>query len=701
MAGFDPSLEDIGMDLNAGVDVSSGAAEAGSGGGPMANRFGGRPTVERTTDYDNPISQRFAGVQADPMDDWASEDDLGFDLDKYERELDADVESELNAQAMKEATAGLNKGHWGSGYLPDIIENFKTLVDREFERSKQKTVDHLTNQGMTKKEAQKAVADDGTILDKIDNVIQSINPFKTDWAQENLYGTQSPVVDPLQSKQDFMASNKAFLDKSGLSDAEKKSALDKLLGATAATKKETLSIQKQSKALEKDIEDLKQKIAAFKLGDQIFDDDPTPTSQYDAMSQLGLTGHRFAAGNPVGYGSQAFMDAYTTQQGVEDQLGDGGIAAVDSFTNMPVTPDYYNPDAVPDPKYGYFEYDNAMNQAAKQAVLGGGVPWNSDYAGPISALSGMTGPAPAGFQTSGMTERRELANRLMAEYEGGTGINEQAAQALQKEITLEEISNALAGQPIGSSPLAPAYNEAFNYKGADFPGNAGINAVGTQFGPQWGKTPDPLWAGETPPGPLPASYKANMGEALKAWDSPLQSAYRPEGQLPDIMLQSPQDLVLEQLKQAPPAWMNQGYPDDLPEYDVPVLEDDGQLAGMQEGVYGPPDSTVGLSPVVVDQIESNPAVKEAYVNARQAIIDQLLAKEKFTNEDWYPGSQAAAVKAGFWGPMATKANPAYRAYKDKQRAIMGLKPGEKFMSDNWINAFGGLTPEQINALVGY
>ena len=83
---------------------------------------------------------------------------------------------------------------------------------------------------------------------------------------------------------------------------------------------------------------------------------------------------------------------------------------------MPVTPDYYNPDAVPDPKYGYFEYDNAMNQAAKQAVLGGGVPWNSDYAGPISALSSMTGPAPSGFQTSGMAERRELANRLMAEY---------------------------------------------------------------------------------------------------------------------------------------------------------------------------------------------------------------------------------------------------------------------------------------------
>ena len=34
-----------------------------------------------------------------------------------------------------------------------------------------------------------------------------------------------------------------------------------------------------------------------------------------------------------------------------------------------------------------------------------------------------------------------------------------------------------------------------------------------------------------------------------------------------------------------PAWLNQGYPDDLPEYDVPVLQD-GRLAGMQEGGGG-------------------------------------------------------------------------------------------------------------------
>jgi len=54
---FDPSLEDVGMDLNAEALAATAAAEGGGGGLP-ASRFG--PTVARTTDYNNPISQRFA-----------------------------------------------------------------------------------------------------------------------------------------------------------------------------------------------------------------------------------------------------------------------------------------------------------------------------------------------------------------------------------------------------------------------------------------------------------------------------------------------------------------------------------------------------------------------------------------------------------------------------------------------------------------
>jgi len=55
-------------------------------------------------------------------------------------------------------------------------------------------------------------------------------------------------------------------------------------------------------------------------------------SQYGAMRQLGLTGHQFAQGNPIGYAgpNSQFM---STSQNVEDQIGG---AAVDSFTNMPL-----------------------------------------------------------------------------------------------------------------------------------------------------------------------------------------------------------------------------------------------------------------------------------------------------------------------------------------------------------------------------
>ena len=79
----------------------------------------------------------------------------------------------------------------------------------------------------------------------------------------------------------------------------------------------------------------------------MYSDDPTfssdygtyatpQASPYGAMSELGLTGHQFAQGNPIGYAgpNSQFM---TTSQNVEDQIGGewNGAAAVDSFTNMP------------------------------------------------------------------------------------------------------------------------------------------------------------------------------------------------------------------------------------------------------------------------------------------------------------------------------------------------------------------------------
>jgi len=68
----------------------------------------------------------------------------------------------------------------------------------------------------------------------------------------------------------------------------------------------------------------------------------------------------------------------------------------------------------------------------------------------------------------------------------------------------------------------------------------------------------------------------------------------------------------------------------------------------------------------------------------------------------YPGSQQAANLAGYSFLGATPLNPSYVGYKDAQRAAMGLLPGEKFKSGDWISTFGetedqyALTPEEIN-----
>ena len=69
------------------------------------------------------------------------------------------------------------------------------------------------------------------------------------------------------------------------------------------------------------------------------------------------------------------------------------------------------------------------------------------------------------------------------------------------------------------------------------------------------------------------------------------------------------------------------------------------------------------------------------------------------HEAMYPGSQAAAAAAGFWGPLATNLNPAYRDYKDSQRQLMGLQPGATFNKTDWNSTFGNRTPAEINAMV--
>jgi len=108
----------------------------------------------------------------------------------------------------------------------------------------------------------------------------------------------------------------------------------------------------------------------------------------------------------------------------------------------------------------------------------------------------------------------------------------------------------------------------------------------------------------------------------------------------------------------------------------------------------------GLSQAMKTLLNNDDELMAQYLAARSSIIEQL-DKDKFEHEDWYPGSQAAATAAGYWGPLALGWNASYNDYKDAQRALMGLEAGQRFDSGDWINNLGWMTPAQINRLAGY
>ena len=62
-----------------------------------------------------------------------------------------------------------------------------------------------------------------------------------------------------------------------------------------------------------------------------------------------------------------------------------------------------------------------------------------------------------------------------------------------------------------------------------------------------------------------------------------------------------------------------------------------------------------------------------------------------TSEGLYPGRKKAMELLGI-----TYGTKAYKDWDAKTRALMGVKKGDKFSSGQWIQAFGQMTPDQIN-----
>jgi len=71
----------------------------------------------------------------------------------------------------------------------------------------------------------------------------------------------------------------------------------------------------------------------------------------------------------------------------------------------------------------------------------------------------------------------------------------------------------------------------------------------------------------------------------------------------------------------------------------------------------------------------------------------------FQHDRMYPGHQAAANKAGFWGFGATRFNKDYVERQNRIKQAMGLYPEEKYYSGDWKDTFGFMTPEEINTTI--
>jgi|TARA_R110000824_G_scaffold52165_2_gene144935 hypothetical protein len=125
-------------------------------------------------------------------------------------------------------------------------------------------------------------------------------------------------------------------------------------------------------------------------------------------------------------------------------------------------------------------------------------------------------------------------------------------------------------------------------------------------------------------------------------------------------------------------------------------------AGPQENIF------VGLESDEQDALMTDNKLMDDYLKVREKIKpyqypEYAIPSSRTEHEDYYPGSRAAANAAGFNFLGATKFNPAFANRQDDLRMIMGVPLGQTYTSDDWIGAFGprGIAnAADINARIG-
>jgi hypothetical protein len=125
-------------------------------------------------------------------------------------------------------------------------------------------------------------------------------------------------------------------------------------------------------------------------------------------------------------------------------------------------------------------------------------------------------------------------------------------------------------------------------------------------------------------------------------------------------------------------------------------------AGPQENIF------VGLESDEQDALMTDNKLMDDYLKVREKIKpyqypEYAIPFSRTEHEDYYPGSRAAANAAGFNFLGATKFNPDFANRQDDLRMIMGVPLGQTYTSDDWISTFGPkgvANAADINARIG-
>ena len=117
-----------------------------------------------------------------------------------------------------------------------------------------------------------------------------------------------------------------------------------------------------------------------------------------------------------------------------------------------------------------------------------------------------------------------------------------------------------------------------------------------------------------------------------------------------------------------------------------VLEDKQDFMDQVDAAQ---ESGADLSSSSVLNVAPTTSVKKA------GLYDYKNPAKAATSEGLYAHRKAAAKLAG-----VTFGTQGYKDWDAKTRALMGVKPGEKFSSGQWMETFGSMNPDQINEEIG-